>query len=234
MRCSGMLDLQVSSGSKMAKRMRMSGVQRREQLLDVARHVFAAKGFDAASMEEIAARAKVSKPVVYEHFGSKDGIYAVLIDREIQGLSRTLAEALESEENPRAMLESATLALLDFIESNTEGFRLLVRDSPVAQSTGSYSSVIGDVAERVGYILARNFKVSGYDQNWASLYAQMLVGVVSQIGQWWLEVRSPAKEQVAAHVVNLVWYGMRGLRQEPRLVTVIEQKNKTAKPLDIE
>lgn len=59
-------------------RQRMSGIQRREQLIAIGREVFAERGFDGASMEEIAARAGVSKPVVYEHFGGKEGLYAVL------------------------------------------------------------------------------------------------------------------------------------------------------------
>ncbi|MEK9736123.1 MAG: helix-turn-helix domain-containing protein, partial [Candidatus Nanopelagicales bacterium] len=53
------------------ERIRMSGQERREQLLDVGRRLFAKKGFEAVSVEEIAAKAGVSKPVVYEHFGGK-------------------------------------------------------------------------------------------------------------------------------------------------------------------
>ncbi|CAB0641083.1 hypothetical protein CIPA99_00821 [Corynebacterium diphtheriae] len=64
-------------------RQRMSGIQRREQLIAIGREVFAERGFDGASMEEIAARAGVSKPVVYEHFGGKEGLYAVIVDREM-------------------------------------------------------------------------------------------------------------------------------------------------------
>ena len=66
-----------------AKRTRMSASERREQLIAVARGLFAERGFDATSVEEVAARAQVSKPVVYEHFGGKEGLYAVVVDREI-------------------------------------------------------------------------------------------------------------------------------------------------------
>ena len=101
------------------KRTRMSGVARREQLVAVGRSLFAEKGFDATSVEEIAARAKVSKPVVYEHFGGKEGLYAVVVDREVQSLIASLHSSLESSDRPRLILENATLALLDYIESNT-------------------------------------------------------------------------------------------------------------------
>ena len=132
----------------------MTGAQRREQLLDVSRQMFAQKGFDGTSIEEIAARAEVSKPVVYEHFGGKEGIYAVIVDREIQALTQALISALEAGCHPQILVERTALALLDYIESSTDGFRILVRDSPVAQSTGTFSSLIGDVATQVEHLLA--------------------------------------------------------------------------------
>jgi len=82
----------------------MSGKERREQLLDVGRALFAEKGFDGTSIEEIAARAGVSKPIVYEHFGGKEGLYAVVIDREMQRLLDVFTGALTAG-SPRALLE---------------------------------------------------------------------------------------------------------------------------------
>ena len=88
----------VALDSKRIPRSRMTAKARREQLLDVSRALFAEKGFEGTSVEEIAARATVSKPVVYEHFGGKEGIYAVIVDREIEGLTTALTGALRSEE----------------------------------------------------------------------------------------------------------------------------------------
>ncbi len=64
----------------------MTGKERREQLLDIGRRLFAERGFEGTSIEEIAAQAGVSKPVVYEHFGGKEGLYAVVVDREVERL----------------------------------------------------------------------------------------------------------------------------------------------------
>ena len=64
----------------------MSGAERREQLIAIARELFALRGYEGTSVEEIAARAQVSKPVVYEHFGGKEGLYAVVVDREVTSL----------------------------------------------------------------------------------------------------------------------------------------------------
>ena len=207
----------MANDSKRATRSRMTGTQRRAQLVDVARRLFAEKGFDGTSIEEIAARAEVSKPVVYEHFGGKEGIYAVVVDREIQSLTGALSGALEVGGHPKMLVERTTLALLGYIETNEDGFRILVRDSPVAQATGTFSSLIGDVATQVEHMLADQFKKQGQDPKVAPIYAQMLVGMVALTGQWWLDARSPSKNVVAAHLVNLAWNGLSALERRPTL-----------------
>jgi len=193
----------------------MTGTQRRAQLLDVARRLFAEKGFDNTSIEEIAARAEVSKPVVYEHFGGKEGIYAVVVDREMQTLLAALTGPLDVGAHPRVLVERTAMALLDYIEQSEDGFRILVRDSPVAQATGTFSSLIGDVATQVEHLLADQFKRTGLDPRTAPIYAQMLVGMVALTGQWWLDARSPKKQEGAAHLVNLAWNGLKGLERRP-------------------
>jgi AcrR family transcriptional regulator len=199
-------------------KVRMSSAQRREQLIAVGRHIFADKGLDATSVEEIAARAKVSKPVVYEHFGGKEGLYAVVVDREVRSLLDRITTALTGG-HPRELLEQAALALLDYIEEETDGFRILVRESPVGSATGNFSSVLNDVAHQVEYILAREFKTRNYDGKLAELYSQALVGMVALTGRWWLEVRKPRRETVAAHLVNIAWNGLSHLETKPGLTT---------------
>lgn len=194
----------------------MTGAERRQQLLDVARALFAEKGFDGASIEEIAHRAAVSKPVVYEHFGGKEGIYAVVVDREMRSLLDLIISAL-SGGHPREMLEQAACALLDYIDNRTDGFRILVRDSPVASTTGTFSSLLNDIASQVEHIFGLQFSARGYDPALAPLYSQALVGMVALTGQWWLEVNRPGKEAVAAHLVNLAWNGLSHLEHDPEL-----------------
>lgn len=194
----------------------MTAAERREQLIEIARTVFAERGFDGSSVEEIAARAEVSKPVVYEHFGGKEGLYAVVVDREVRQLLGMMRAALSSG-SPRLLLEQAAVTLLDYIEQSSDGFRILVRDTPLGSASGSYVSIIGDVASRVEGILVDEFKRRGFDAKAAPMYSQMLVGMVGTTGQWWLDARKPAKEVVAANLVNLAWNGLSGLEPTPRL-----------------
>jgi AcrR family transcriptional regulator len=205
----------------------MTGAERREQLIAVSRQLFAARGYEGTSVEEIAARAEVSKPVVYEHFGGKEGLYAVVVDREVNTLLDGILSSLDAESlavaNPdhrqRELIERAALALLDYIESNTDGFRILSRDSSVGQSTGSFASLLSDIASQVEGILVAEFRSRGLDAKTAPMYAQMLVGMVALTGQWWLDTRRPKKSEVAAHVVNLAWNGLSDLEAKPRLLT---------------
>lgn len=196
----------------------MTAAERREQLIEIARAAFAELGLDGTSIEEIAARAEVSKPIVYEHFGGKEGLYAVVVDREV----RTMLEMMRGALAPapaRAILESAARALLHYIEQHPDGFRILVRDSTPGSSSGSYVSIISDIATRVEGILVEEFRTRGFDPEAAPMYSQMLVGMVSTTGQWWLDARSPDRESVAAHLVNLAWNGLAGLEPHPRLRT---------------
>jgi AcrR family transcriptional regulator len=200
----------------------MTGQQRREQLLEIGRRLFAEKGFEGTSVEEIAATAGVSKPVVYEHFGGKEGLYAVVVDREIQKLLHVMTSALTTQTRSREILEVAALALLGYIESESDGFRILVRDSPVTQPSGGFASLISDVASHVEHILAAQFAARGFEARVAPLYAQMLVGMVALTGQFWLDHRNLAKAEVASHLVNLAWNGLSGLETRPTLSTVVD------------
>jgi AcrR family transcriptional regulator len=195
----------------------MTGKERRQQLLDVARSLFAEKGFDATSIEEIAARAGVSKPIVYEHFGGKEGVYAVVVDREMQLLLDQMVGAISHDEHPKVLLERAALALLNYVDTSADGFRILVRDSPVASASGTFSSLLNDIAGQVEHVLGVHFDRQGYDDKIAKLYAQALVGMVAFTGQWWLEARKPRKEDVAAHLVNIAWNGLSHMERKPRL-----------------
>ncbi|WP_050987028.1 TetR/AcrR family transcriptional regulator [Saccharomonospora xinjiangensis] len=194
----------------------MTGAERRQQLLDVARSLFAQKGFDGTSVEEIAQKANVSKPVVYEHFGGKEGIYAVVVDRETRVLLDRMVSTLHGG-HPRELLEQAAVALLAYVEDCHDGFRILVRDSPVASSTGTFSTLLNDIASQVEYVLAHEFDSRGYDDKLAPLYAQALVGMVALTGQWWLDARKPKRDEVAAHLVNLAWNGLSNLEHKPKL-----------------
>ncbi|KAB8288311.1 TetR family transcriptional regulator [Bifidobacterium ramosum] len=196
----------------------MTSLQRREQLIQVGRALFAAKGFEAVSVEEIAANAKVSKPIVYEHFGGKEGLYAVIVDREMQTLTSTITATLnDPDTHPRQIVERAALALLTYIEQNADGFQVLVRDSPSTDPAGSFSSLLGDISLQVEDLLTASFKRQKLSTKGVPYYAQMLVGMIVFTGQYWADRPKVSKEQLAAYIVDLAWHGLSRLDSKPAL-----------------
>jgi AcrR family transcriptional regulator len=194
----------------------MTGKERREQLLDIGRRLFAERGFEGTSIEEIAAKAGVSKPVVYEHFGGKEGLYAVVVDREVDRLL-TMATGMLDGANTMPKFEGAAVRLLKYIEDNADGFRILVRDSPPGSGTGTFGTLLSDIAGQVEYIVGDYLSARGQDRKLAPMYAQMLVGMVAFAGQWWLDARKPKVEQVATNLIDLAWNGLSQLDPEPRI-----------------
>lgn len=203
--------------SEKPRRSRMTRIERREQLIGIGRQLFAEHGFDAVSVEEIATAAGVSKPVIYEHFGGKEGLYQVIVDREITGLNHVLKSTIKPELPPREALERAVVGLLEYIEENPYGFGLIVHQSPDVLAGSQFSTIINDMGDHLTNLLAAYFSQLGFDADTAPLYAQMMAGTVGIMGQAWTTVRQPSKEALAAHLVNLMWNGLRGLERDPSL-----------------
>ena len=200
------------------KSRRLPASERRAQLVDVGRAAFAEHGYEGTSVEEIAKRAKVSKPIIYEHFGGKEGLYAVVVDREMDYVERRIIEAISSG-SPRERVERASLAFLSYVRDHPDGFAVLSQDSPLTSSRGTMSSLLNDMAERVGDVFVSALKEAGYDTKAAPIYANALIGMVTFVGKWWTEKRKPPVEEVAKHIGALAWMGLRHLPKRPTLET---------------
>ena len=194
---------------------RLTATARRAQLIDIGREVFAERGYGATSVEEIAARAKVSKPILYDHFGGKEGLYAVIVDRELEYIVNRITEAVASGP-PRARLEHATFAYLTYVRERPLGFAVLLRDAPQQQRSGEMPALMYDLADRIGDVFTDQFHKAGYDPESAPIYAHALVGMVAFVGQWWTECSNPPSiETVASHIAALAWMGLRHLPKQP-------------------
>jgi AcrR family transcriptional regulator len=201
------------------RKQRLSGAERRGQLLQVGRSAFASRGYEATALDDIAQKAGVTKPILYEHFGSKEGLYAAIVEREMDHLVARVSEGI-SEGSPRARFESAVVAFLTYAREEPAGFAVLTRDSPTATARRGLTRVIDDLAQRVGDIFRREFGRAGYNPRVAPIYANALIGMVTQVGQWWVaDGRSLPVDHVARHVAALGWMGLRHLPRDPESPT---------------
>ncbi len=200
----------------MPRSKRLTGAQRRVQLIEVGCQVFAEHGYAATSVEEIARAAQVSKPIIYEHFGGKEGLYAVIVDREMETLYNTVAKAI-SAGTPRKLFEQAVAAFLDYVDERPEGFAVLTRTNPVTDGGSGMKLVMSDVGVRVSEIFEQEFVEAGYDPAFAPIYAQGLIGMVTLAGQWWVESKELPKHEVARHVAALGYMGLRHLPKDPHI-----------------
>jgi AcrR family transcriptional regulator len=183
-------------------------------LIDVGRETFADLGYEAATMEEIARRAGITKPIVYGHFGGKDGLYSVIVEQETTYILEAISRAI-STGSPRERVQAATLTFLEYVRDHRAGFTVLARDSPAHRQ---YASMLAEIAALVSDVFIDEFVRAGYDSSYAPIYAQALIGMVTYVGQWWDEDRSRPVEEVGSHLAALAWMGLRHLPRTPNHV----------------
>lgn len=178
--------------------------------------MFAKQGYEYALIEDIAQKAGVSKPIVYEHFGAKEGLYAAIVEREMDDLVLRVSDSI-AQGTPRQRFENAVSAFMKYAREEPEGFAVLTRDSPTAVGRRGLTRVIDDLALRVTEVFTKEFTRAGYAPAISPIFAHALVGMVTQVGQWWAaEGRSVDPEYVVKHLSALGWLGLRHL---PRIKT---------------
>jgi len=213
--------------ARVRKRKRLSGGDRRAQLIEVGRRVFALRGYDAASMEEIATRAKVTRPIVYTHFGDKEGVFKAVVEIETAELERRIVDAVSSGP-PRQRLERAALSFLSYVRDRPDGFRILSDErAPAVAGDRAAQQLVDAVAERVARVIGVEFEQQGFDPATAPIYAYGVTGLMIYVARWWSTVREPPVEAVAAHVAALCWNGFANLPRRPAVGGDAEKKKGT-------
>ena len=193
---------------------------KRAELLDVADRVVRREG-PGASVNQIAAEARIAKPVLYRIFGSKGGLYQALAERYVRELMESLRAALSNETEGRRRLEATIDAYLRFVEENQAAYRFLmhraVGEQPEAQAT--VSDFIRQVATEVAVVLGEELRRNGLDSGAAEPWAHGIVGFVELAGDWWLQSRSMPRERLVAYLTDLLWKGFLGTAADYRVET---------------
>ena len=191
--------------------MRMPADQRRNQLFDVARERFAAQGFHATSMDEIAEAAGVTKPVLYQHFPSKRALYVELLEDTGRELLTTLAEATSNAGSGRERVEFGFAAYFTFATHNRASFRLLLGTS--MRSDPEFGRIVEEIIDAVAETISALIEIPVPDEQ-ARILANALVGMAESVGRRILQ--DPDYEidakQMAGWIGELAWFGLRGIR----------------------
>lgn len=189
---------------------------RRAQLLTAAQHVFVTNGYHAAAMDDIADRAGVSKPVLYQHFPGKLELYLALLEHHGNELVRRVRQAIESTPDNKQRVRAAVGALYEFVDGEGQAFRLVfesdLRGEPTVEQAveGALSACIDAVAEAVT-------ADAGLDHERARLLAVGLVGLSQVTARYWLDAQhSIPKDEAVTLMSTLAWKGIAGFPLQSR------------------
>lgn len=180
----------------------------REELLDAAVAVIRRDG-PGASMDAIAAEAGITKPILYRHFGNRDGLTAALAARFAADLRGRLQRALGREGGPRDVLAATIDAYVQFIEDDPHLYRFLVRHALRQEWEGErLSGFIREVGADIAVVLGEQLRESGQDSGAAEPWAYGIVGLVHMAGDWWLERRALPRRRLVTYLTDLLWAGL--------------------------
>jgi AcrR family transcriptional regulator len=200
----------VATGGAQAtgRPVRLPRSARRKQLLAAAQRVFVAQGYHAAAMDEIAEKAGVSKPVLYQHFPGKLELYLALLDTHCDAMLKRVAEAMAATVDNKERVRGAMRAYFDFIDHESEAYRLVfesdLRNEPAVRErvdrveSGCIAAITDTIMADTGVSRAR-----------AELLAAGLVGAAETAARFWLAAgRQVAKPDAEALLTALAWRGI--------------------------
>jgi AcrR family transcriptional regulator len=205
-----------------ARATRLSRPARRRQLLGAARQVFVAQGYHAAAMDEIAERAGVSKPVLYQHFPGKLELYLALLDESAGELVERVRQALNSTTDNALRVRRTMEAYFNFVDDDNGAYQL-VFESDLRSEPAVRNRVEGSLSECVEAIATTIAADTGVPRSEAELLSVGLAGLAEVGARWWLgsrgmpgstatpgPARSLTKERAIELMIDLAWRGLSG------------------------
>jgi AcrR family transcriptional regulator len=182
--------------------------ERRGQLLGAASEVFVDRGYHAAGMDEIADRAGVSKPVLYQHFSSKLELYLAVLARHVDNMVSSVRQALRTTTDNRLRVRAAVHAFFEFIEQDGQGYRLIFENDYVTEPQVSQQVKVATEActDAVFDLISHD---SGLDPHRARMIAVGLVSISVDSARYWIDNDRPiSREDAIEGTVQFIWGGL--------------------------
>lgn len=204
-----------TSAAPRAPRVRMPRAQREEQILRVAEEVFAERGFQATTMEDIAERVGVTKPLIYEYFGSKEGLLSACITNARTQL-RVATEAAwlgVGDEAPlEVVLRAGVAAFFAFIDEHATAFVLIQQEGVVATQA---SPLIESIREQQSAATMATFRaapaLAGVPDHLLEGYVEVIIGACERVAVWRIRRPDVSAQDATEIVVSTVWSGLSDL-----------------------
>jgi len=203
-------------------RKRLTGEERRAAILDSALSVFAQRGYHASSIDDIARDGGISKALIYEHFASKQDLYAELLEQHAGVLFSALSEAIsEAGRSASARLVVGFDAFYGFVEEHRVAWRMLFREATDPEAVAVLDRVTAEVTAFVAGLIAEDPGTRRGDDDEArehrvQVLAQLLVGAVQSLASWWADHEELPRRRIVEMTMDFAWLGLQRLSQGER------------------
>ena len=203
-------------------RRRLTAEERRTAILDAAVRAFSANGYHPTSLDDVAGEAGISKALIYEHFASKQELYADLIARNARELTQRVAGALSGVEVEATVerLAAGLEAFFAFVEERRDAWRILFRDASDPETSAVLDRMVEQVTAEVTVLIAQDPGARQLtrvqDERALRLLAEMLVGGAQSMANWWTEHPEAPRTQLVEIAMDFAWLGLERLSRGER------------------
>ena len=203
-------------------RRRLTAEERRTAILDAALSAFSAKGYYATSLDDVAGEAGVSKALIYEHFSSKQELYADLIARNARELTQRVAGSLAGVqvESTVERLATGLEAFFAFVEERRDAWRILFREASDPETSAVLDRMVEQVTAEVTVLISQDpgarRLTRAEDEQSLRLLAEMLVGGAQSMANWWTEHPDVPRSHLVESAMDFAWLGLERLSRGER------------------
>jgi AcrR family transcriptional regulator len=201
----------VTSAGKTERRRRMPRADREQQMMTVAEAVFAERGYAASSMDEIAERVGVSKPMLYEYFGSKEGLLVACIRQVRAELHDLTAESVIGAESAEDALRRGLVTFFRYTDEHRRSWELLLRTEAAVVGPTAIAEIEAVRQEQVKlHIALFSAYLPNADPRRLEASAEVLLGGCERLSVWYVQHDDVRPEEAAEHIMRMMWFGLRG------------------------
>ncbi|MFC0113699.1 TetR/AcrR family transcriptional regulator [Kibdelosporangium aridum] len=201
----------TSAETKTERRRRMPRADRERQMMTIAEAVFSERGYAATSMDEIADRVGVSKPMIYEYFGSKEGLLVACIRQVRTELRERTAQSVIGAASPEEALRKGLQTFFRFTDDHRRSWELLLRTETAVVGAAAVAEIETARQEQIQlHIALFSAYMPETDQRSLEAAAEILVGACERLSVWYVRHDDVTPEQAAEHIMRMTWFGLKG------------------------